>query len=146
MARFSAGFRSTGAGSTTLPLGSLYASANVRLILREIHVTNTTATASDMAVRAFTATGTQGSGITEVEYDVNGPTPTGTVFDTHTVTPTITAGTLKVASLPAAIGGGPVWVFGGDGYRIPAGVANGVGVIVLTGTGQICDLTFVWDE
>ncbi len=146
MARFSAAFRSTGAGSTTLPLGSLYAPAGNRLIVREIHAFNTTATATDMAVRAFTATGTQGSGITEVEYDTEGPTPTGTVFDTHTVTPTITAGTLKVASLAAAIGGGVVWLFGGDGLIIPAGVANGVGVITLTGTGQICDLTFVWDE
>ena len=145
MARMAAAFRSTGAGSVTLPLGSLYAPAGNRLILREVHVFNTTTTATDMALRAFTATGTQGSGITEIEHDSEGPTPTGTVFDTHTVTPTITAGSLRVASLAAAIGGGVVWTFN-DGILIPAGTGNGVGVIVQTGTGQICDLTFVWDE
>ncbi len=108
MGRFSAAFRSAGAGSTTLPLGSLYAPAGNRLILKEVHVTNTTATATDMALRAFTATGTQGAGVTEVEHDNTGPTPSGTVFTTHSVTPTITAGSLALASLAAAIGGGVV--------------------------------------
>ena len=145
MGRFSAAFRSAGAGSTTLPLGSLYAPAGNRLLLKEVHVTNTTATATDVALRAFTATGTQGSGITEVEHDNEGPTPSGTVFDTHTVTPTITAGSLALASLAAAIGGGVVWIFN-NGILIPAGTGNGVGVIIQTGTGQICDLTFIWDE
>ncbi len=145
MGQFSAGFRSTGAGSTTLPLGSLYAPAGNRLILKEIHVTNTTTTATDMALRAFTATGTQGSAITEIEHDSEGPAWTGTVFDTHTVTPTITAGEYARASIGAAIGAGVVWVFN-KGLLIPAGTGNGIGVIAGTGTGQICDLTFVWDE
>jgi hypothetical protein len=146
MSRYSAAFRSSSAGSTTLPLGSLYAPAGNRLLLREVHVFNTTTTATDMALRAFTATGTQGSGITEVEYDPGSPPVLGTVFDTHTVTPTITAGTLAVASLAAAVGGGVVWTFHDEPIVIPAGTGNGVGVIVQTGTGQICDLTFVWDE
>jgi hypothetical protein len=145
MGLFSGGFRSTGAGSVTLPLGSLYAPAGNRLILKEVHVYNTTATATDMALRAFTATGTQGAGETEIEHDQNGPTPTGTLFNTHTVTPTITAGEYARASLAAAIGGGVVWIFNA-GIYIPAGTGNGVGVIVGTGTGQVCDLTFVWEE
>ncbi len=146
MGEFAAAFRSAGAGSTTLPLGSLYAPAGNRLILREVHVTNTTTTATDMALRMFTATGTQGAGITEIEYDNAGPTPTGTVFTTHTVTPTITAGEFARASLAAAIGGGVVWTFAKRGIIVPAGTGNGIGVIVGTGTGQICDLTFVWEE
>ena len=145
MSVYSAAFRSTGAGSTTLPLGSLYAPAGNRLILKEVHVFNTTATATDMALRAFTATGTQGSGITEVEHDPGSPPVLGTVFDSHTVTPTITAGSLAVASMAAAIGAAVMWIFN-KGIIIPAGTGNGVGVMPLTGTGQICDLTFIWEE
>lgn len=145
MARYSAAFRSTGAGSTTLPVGSLYAPAGSRLILREVHAFNTTTTACAIALRAFTTAGTQGTGITEIEHDQNGPTPVGTVFDTHSAGPTITAGSYAQASLAAAIGGGIIWTFE-DGIYIPAGTGNGVGVVVATGTGQILDLTFIWDE
>ena len=145
MARFSAGFRAAAIGSATIPAGSLYAPAGNRLLLREIHAFNTTTTAVVVAVQMFTATGTQGAGITEIEYDNEGPTPTGTVFNSHTVTPTITAGELKRANLAAAIGAGITWVFN-EAVYIPAGTANGVGVTTPTGTGQILDLTFVWDE
>ncbi len=145
MGRYSSAFRSSTAGSTTLPLGSLYASASVRLILREVHVFNTTTTATDMALRQFTATGTQGAGSVEIPHNPAQAAATGTTFLSHTVTPTITAGEFARASLAAAIGGGVVWVFN-DGLIIPAGTGNGIGVIVGTGTGQICDLTFIWDE
>ncbi len=144
MSTYSAAFRSNGAGSATLPLGSLYAPAGNRLILKEVHVFNTTATAVAVVLRAFTATGTQGSGITEVEHDPGSPPPLGTVFDTHTVTPTITAGSLAQAQLAAAVGGGVVWIFN-NGIVIPTGVGNGVGVLSV-GTGQLCDLTFIWEE
>jgi hypothetical protein len=146
LARFSGSWRSNGAGSTTLPLGSLYAPAGNRLILREVHAFNTTDTAVAIHLRAFTATGTQGSGQTEIEYDNTGPTPTGTLFDTHTVTPTITAGAYASATLAAATGAGVIWEFGDAGIYIPAGTGNGAGVLIATGTGQILDLTFVWDE
>lgn len=145
MGRYSSSFRSSTAGSTTLPLGSLYAVAATRLILREVHVFNTTTTATDMALRQFTATGTQGAGAVEIPHDPGQSAAQGTTFLSHTVTPTITAGEFARASLAAAIGGGVVWVFN-DGLLIPAGTANGIGVIVGTGTGQICDLTFIWDE
>jgi len=146
MGQFSAGFRATAAASATLPAGSLYAPAGSRLLLKEVHVYNTTATALMVALRAFTATGTQGAGITEIEWDNEGPTPTGTVFDSHSVTPTITAGEYARASLGAQIGAGVVWVFSGRGLFIPAGTGNGIGVLTPDGTGQVCDLTFVWDE
>jgi hypothetical protein len=144
MGRYSAGWQSAGAGSSTLPIGSLYAPAGNRLILREVHVTNTTAVAVEVALRAFTATGTQGAGQTEIPHDPDQAAATGTVFDTHTVTPTITAGFLAHSQLPAAVGGGVIWTFE-DGIYIPSGTGNGAGVIP-TGTGQICDLLFIWDE
>ena len=93
----------------------------------------------------MTSTGTQGATLTEIEHDNEGPAPTGTGFQGHTANPTITAGEYGRASLAAAIGGGVVWVFE-KGILIPTGVANGVGILTPDGTGQICDITFIWDE
>jgi len=39
-----------------------------------------------------------------------------------------------------------VWTFGDTGLEIDAGTANGVGVVVATGTGQVIDFYVVWDE
>jgi hypothetical protein len=39
-----------------------------------------------------------------------------------------------------------IWTFGDSGIRIVLGTANGLGVSCPTGTGQLCDLYFVWDE
>lgn len=145
MGVFAGGFRQASAGTNLLPGGSLYAPAGSRLILKEVHVFNTTAVACMVALQAFTSTGTQGAGVTEIEYDLNGPAPTGTLFQTHSAGPTITAGEYARASLAAAVGGGVVWVFNA-GIYIPAGTANGVGITVPDGTGQVCDVTFVWEE
>jgi hypothetical protein len=146
MARYSVGERSTGAGSTTLPQFSLYASANVAAKIREIGVFNTTTTAYAVCLRRFTTTGTQGAALTECEFDPASPDPVSTGFNTHTVTPTITSGYLRVASIGAAVGAGIIWTFGDTGLVIPAGTGNGIGMLVYTGTGQICDFYIDWDE
>lgn len=146
MARYSAGWRTAGAGSSTLPVASLYAGASTRLLLREVHIFNTTTTAVQLALRYLTTTGTQGAAtITEMEFDGDGPAPDGAAFDTHTAGPTITTGNLWMGDLGAAIGAGVILTFDDDPIRIPTGTANGVG-IVPPGTGQIVDVTFVWDE
>ena len=145
MARMSAGFRAAAIGSSTIPAGSLYAPAGNRLILKQVTVFNTTTTAVVAALQALTSTGTQGAGIDEIEYDNEGPAPTGTVFNSHTAGPTITVGEYERTILAAAIGGGIVWTFN-EGIYIPAGTANGVGVTTPTGTGQILDISFTWDE
>lgn len=146
MARCSAGWKTTGAGSTTLPIGSLYSIAGLRPVLREVHVFNTTATAVDVAVRILTSAGTQGTGQTELCEDNTSYTPVATAFDTHSSTgPTITTGNLRTAQLGAAVGSGVMWTFGPAGIVIPAGTGNGIGVVPL-GTGQICYVQFVWDE
>lgn len=49
-------------------------------------------------------------------------------------------------TLPAAIGGAMIWTFGDTGLIIPAGTANGIGVICPVGTGQILDYYIDWDE
>lgn len=146
MARFAVGWRTTGAGSTTLPIGSLFATATTSPVIYEIGVFNTTAVAVALAVRRFTALGTAGTGQTEIFVDDIAATALATAVDTHTVTPTFVTGNVRVATLGAAIGSGVIWTFGDRGLRIPSGTGNGVGVVPLVGTGQICDLYFDWDE
>lgn len=147
MARYSAGWRTAGAGSTTLPTASLYAGTSTRLLVREVHAFNTTTTAVALALRYLTTAGTQGAAtITEMEWDGDGPAPDGAAFDTHTGGPTISTGNIIVADLGAAIGAGVIWTFDAEPIRIPTGTGNGVGICVLTGTGQILDVTFVWEE
>jgi hypothetical protein len=146
MARFASAFRTTGAGSTTLPMASLYAQATGGLWLIEVVVTNTTATSAAIALRRLTTAGTQGTAQTVgyEENDVN-VTTKGDPRDTHTVAPTISAGALRAADTGASIGSGFAFTFGGRGLFIPSGTANGVGLIPLTGTGQICTVSWSWD-
>ncbi len=145
MSLYSAAERSSIVGAATTPQMSLYSPAGSRLIVKEVHVFNTTATALSVALVALTTAGTQGASIDEVEHELEGPPPLGTAFQGHTVDPTITVGEYARASLAAAIGGGVVWIFN-RGIIVPAGVANGVGVTTPDGTGQICDITFIWEE
>lgn len=144
--RASAGWRTGGAGSTTLPIASLFATAALRPRIREVGVFNTTTTAVAIALRRATAVGTAGAGQTEVYEDDESQTPVATAFDTHSVAPTFVTGNVRVAPLGAAIGAGVIWTFGGNGLVIPQGTGNGVVVVPLTGTGQICDVYFSWDE
>lgn len=145
MARYSAGVKS-GAGSTTLPLASLYAAAAVGARIREIGVFNTTNTALDIKLVRLTTAGTQGAGLTEGKYDPDSAAASCTAFTTHTLAPTLGDDLGYRASLGAAIGAGVIWTFGDAGVRIPVGVANGIGIIIENGTGQACEVYIVWDE
>jgi hypothetical protein len=147
VARYSGGFRTTGAGSTTLPAAALAAAANNDVYVFEIGVWNTTATACNVAVRRLTTAGTPGSGLVELPWDPDTTTPTATLLDTYTSTgPTITAGAYRWGSLGAAIGSGVIWTFSGPGLRIPKGTGNAICVIPGVGTGQILDVSFDWAE
>ncbi len=146
MPRYSVGTR-TGAGSTTLPIISLYAPAGSGGTIREIGVFNTTTTAVALHVIRLAATGTQGAGLTEAKHHTNSVAAAMTAFTTHSVDPTSGAVDMGYrASLGAAIGSGIIWTFGDAGLYIPLGTTNGIGVIVSTGTGQVCDAYLVWDE
>jgi len=148
MARFSAAWRTTGAGSTTLPIGSIYATAGVRPRLVEVGAFNTTTTAVALKLIRLTTTGTQGSTITAAYEDDSSQTAVTTAKDTHTGGPTL-GGVLRQASLGGVVGSGVIWTFGGGktpGLIIPNTTGDGIGLIVATGTGQICDIWFVWDE
>ena len=146
MARFSAAARSTGAGSTTLPLESLYSPAGSGFYLREIGVFNTTATALAIALVRESTAGTPGAAITAVKHDNASPAAVVTPVNTHTVGPTLGA-PIRSADLGAAIGAGVIWTFYDNaGLIVPIGTANGLGIVILTGTGQICDIYWTWDE
>lgn len=144
MARFVAGGR-TSAGSTTLPIISVYASATVAPHVLEIGVTNTTTTAVAIKLCKLTSAGTQGTGLTETNLDSGAFTAQCTAVNTHTVAPTVVDMGYNV-SLGAAVGAGMIYTFGEDGISVPAGTGNGIGVIVATGTGQVCDAYIVWEE
>jgi hypothetical protein len=145
--RYSVGTRSAGAGSTTLAVGSLFASANVEVTVREIGAFNTTATACSIAIRRWTALGTQGAGLSEIPWNPDAAAATATAYDTHTVTGTITAGEYARASLGASIGSGVIWTYESrSGLVIPKGTGNGIAIMVGTGTGQVLDWYIVWDE
>lgn len=145
MARFSASARATGVGSATLPFASLYAIASRRLLLREVHVFNTTTTAVSVVLSRFTTAGTPGAAIPVAQEDNESPAAVGTPFQAHSSTPPTLGGELRRVGIGAAIGAGVMWTFDEAGGRIPPGTANGVGLHVV-GTGQICDVVFVWDE
>lgn len=145
MARYSAGVK-TSAGSTTLPIISLYSAAAVAPKVREIGVFNTTSTAVDVKLTTMTTQGTPGSGLTEAKYDPDSNGAQCTAFTTHSVAPTLGSDLGYRASLGAAVGAGVIWTFGDSGIRISTGTANGIGVIVENGTGQACQAYITWDE
>ena len=146
MPRYSAGALTT-AGSTTLPIISLYAIAAVGGRIREIGVFNTTAVAVALKLVRLAATGTQGTGLVEAKYDPSGAAASCTAFNTHSSTgPTLGDDLGYRTVLGAAIGSGIIWTFGDSGIIVPVGTANGVGVIVENGTGQACQAYIVWDE
>lgn len=145
MARYTFGMRGTVVGTAARGMMSIYSPAGSGFALREVGVFNTTSTALAIALARFTATGTQGAGQTEGEYNNDKAPPLATVFAGHTADATV-GQILRQASLGAAVGAGIIWTFGDEGIYVPAGTSNGLGIIVPTGTGQICDLYFDWEE
>ncbi len=150
MARFSAGVRAT-AGTAARPMMSLYSAAASTGVLREVGVFNTTATAVEIFLTRLSDTGTQGAGLTEGRYNPKGPPALCTAFTTHTADATYSEDLGYRAVLGAAIGSGVIWTFGDSGLMVSAAdaaevVGNGIGVSLENGTGQICQVYFVWDE
>ena len=143
---FSVAERSTGAGSATLPVFSIFAASAVVFRVREIGVFNTTNTACAVALRRYTAQGTPGTGLTEMPWDVDTAAATATAFNTHSITPTFVTGNIRYASLGAAVGAGVIWTFGQGGLEVNPGTGNGIGISVPTGTGQILDFYIDWEE
>ncbi len=151
MPRYSAGVL-TSAGSTLLPIISLYSAAGSTGVLREVGLFNTTATAVALKLVRLSTTGTQGAGLTEARHNVKKPAAACTAFTTHSSTgPTITDDLGYRVTLGAAVGSGVIWTFGDDGIGIGIAdavelVTNAVAVVVENGTGQAIQAYLVWDE
>ena len=146
MARFSIAGRGTVVGTNVRAIASLFAPASGAGAIREISVANTTAVAVCVGVIRFSAATNVGTGLTEAEYNTLKNPPLCTGFAGHTGDGTTAGGTIEQVSLGAAIGAGWVWTFGDEGLQIPEGTANGIGIIIPTGTGQILDYKICWDE
>ena len=145
MARYTFGMRGTVAGTNLRAMMSLFGIAGIGGALREVGVFNTTAAALAIALARFTAATNVGAGQTEGEYDENAAPPSCTIFAGHTADGTV-GQILRQATLGAFVGSGVIWTFGDKGIVIQPGTTNGLGIIVPTGTGQICDLYMEWDE
>lgn len=144
MSRYSVAGRATVVGTAARAIASVFATASKGFNLREVGVFNTTSTAVAVALARFTAATNVGAGLTEAEYDQAKPV-TATGFAGHSGDGT-TGQILRQASLGASVGSGVIWTFGDSGILVPVGTANGIGVIIPTGTGQILDYYYEWDE
>lgn len=145
MARYSAGMTAAGAGTTVRPVLGILATAAVTPQLREVGLFNTTAVSCVYRLVHFTG-GTPGSTVTAYNQRTNSlATPTCLAKQLWTADATIVSDTGYRVVLGAAIGSGAILTFGADGVSCPLGATAGLGLIPV-GTGQVCEVYFVWDE
>jgi len=144
MARHSVANRSTVAGTSARAIASVFSTASVGFTLREVGVFNTTTTACAVSLVRFTNATGVGAGLTEVDWDP-GKLVIATAFAGHTADGAV-GSAYRQGSLGGAVGSGIIWTFGDSGIIVPVGTANGIGIICPTGTGQILDFYYDWDE
>lgn len=147
MSKFAVGTIATGAGSTTLPFGSLYAATTVTPRIREIGIFNTTTTACNIKVVRISTAGTKGTGIT-VGAGLDGTDPSvaaSTAFQAHSVAPTFTDTGYR-APIGAAIGAGIIWTWDDQEFTIASSATNGIGLIGDGATPQLLDWYIKWYE
>lgn len=144
MARYSGGGTATIAGTTLRPNMALSPTASVTGKIREVAIFNTTAVAATYRLVRFTA-GTAGTGLVEAKHDPLAATASCTLLAGWTADATIGDDLGYRAALGAAIGSGAIFTFGDTGLVLPVGTTNGIGFVPV-GTGQICEVYFVWDE
>lgn len=137
----------TSAGSTTLPITSIYgggtATSLVRVVELEMSNTSTTAAVALRLVRLIT-TGTRPTALTNGALSAHNPEgSTATVYLTHTVAPTIVELGKRVVLGPL---GGVIWTWDDNQFVIPATANAGIGVVVENGTGQACQVDWTWKE
>lgn len=145
--RVSIAGRSTVAGTTLRAVASLFSIASKGFRLREVGVFNTTTTAVAVALVRFTNATGVGAGLTEVVWDggIDQLAPSVTGFAGHTGDGAVGSG-IRQVTLGAAAGAGVIWTFPDSGIVIIPATANGVGIICPTGTGQILDYYYDWEE
>ena len=147
MARTAVAYRTTGAGSATLPTTSIYSLGTGDVWLVEVGVTNTTVTAFEISLARLTTAGTQGASGGTVTYEEGASNLTAkwSAVQAHTGAPTL-GPEVRRASIGASIGSGVIFTFGGRGLLLPSGTANGLGLITISGTGQLADVYWSVDQ
>lgn len=146
MARYSAGQTAAGAGTTVRPILGLLATAAVQPRLREMGLFNTTTTACVYELVQITG-GTPGATVTNYDQELGGNARTATVLckQLWTADGNTVIKTGYRISCGAAIGAGAIETFGGLGITCALGATIALGLIPV-GTGQVCEVYFVWDE
>ena len=124
---------------------SVYATTGVTPQIRSVEVYNTTVTACAVAIGRASATGTQGTALTEICISDAAISIVATGFNTHTANATVSAA-IRQASLGAAIGSGVIWTWGPGEFVLQAATTSGVMLFLPTGTAQHVDFAIEWDE
>jgi hypothetical protein len=133
-----------GAGTTVRPIFGILATAAVSPVLREVALWNTTAVACTYRLVTFTG-GTAGTGQVEHKYRNEAPTAICTTFGLWTADATVVEDTGYRFVLGAAIGSAAILTFGDSGVECALGATSGLGLVAV-GTGQVCEVSFTWDE
>lgn len=123
----------------------LYSTAARKPSIRSIEVYNTTATAVSVAVGRASATGTQGTALTEVCISDDSAVIVCTGFNTHTANATVGAA-IRSAPLGAAIGSGVIWTWEFGAFVLDNATTSGVMLFLPSGTAQHVDFAIEWDE
>jgi hypothetical protein len=144
MGRYSSGMTAAGAGGATLPILGILSTATVSPVLREVGLFNTTNTECVYRLVQFTI-GTAGAAQVERKHRRNAPPALATVFGLWTAAATIGEDTGYRIYCGAAKGSGAVLTFGDEGLEGDLGATSGLGLVPV-GTGQVCEVYFVWDE
>lgn len=144
MARYSAAALQTTA-KTSLRGPTLAVGAS-NLTLREVGVESTTAVSSTVALRIASALGTSGTALDEVPWADDRTAPLATTFQAPTADHTAVAGFIRIAALPAAIGGGVIWTFGPQELELAGGSGDGFFLALPSGSDAIINFYFDWEE
>jgi hypothetical protein len=122
---------------------SVYATTGVKPRIKEIGVSNTTAVAAAVAVVRASATGTQGTALTEVCLTDDVHTVVATGFNTHSANATV-GSPVRQFTLPGVVGATVILTF--DDLALDNATTAGIVVICPTGTGQHLDFWIEWEE
>lgn len=145
MRLYAAGATATNGGTAARPVGGVMAIAGSEFFLREVGIFNTTSVACGFRLARLTAAGTPGTALGEITYETTDEAPNCTAFNSWSADATVSADSIRRVQLGAAVGSGVIWTFGSRGIHVPAGTANGVGLIPI-GTGQVVEFYFDWME
>ena len=144
MARYSAGMTAAGAGTTLRPIFGLLNTASIAGLLREVSLWNTTAVACTYRLVELTA-GTAGATVAAHKYRDNAPPALVLAKQLWTADATIGEDTGYRFVLGAQIGAAAILTFGDPGVEADLGATSALGLVPV-GTGQVCEVCFVWDE